>query len=78
MSVIGGFLFWIGYRVLPVVFIFALLFAAFVAPSMWKQWRCKHEKYREDRMCNAICRHCDKNLGFIQPVRARNPNGERP
>ena len=34
-----------------------------------KQRACLHEEYYEDMACNAICRTCGKNLGFIANVR---------
>jgi len=34
-----------------------------------KQWLCEHTEYFEDRKCDAICRNCGKNLGFIGAVR---------
>lgn len=34
----------------------------------YKQRRCKHEAYRENRACHAICKHCGKDLGFIGNV----------
>lgn len=47
----------------------ALLFCAwgFVAAVTWlKQIRCKHDgKVDETSACEAICRKCGKNLGFI-------------
>lgn len=35
----------------------------------FKQWRCKHPTYRENRACHAICNHCGKDMGFIGTVR---------
>jgi hypothetical protein len=34
-----------------------------------KQSRCKHEHFRETMSCDAICKDCGKNLGFIGSVR---------
>lgn len=35
-------------------------------PYAVKQWRCKHDEgVNETRACDAICRKCGKNLGFI-------------
>lgn len=36
----------------------------------FEQWRCKHLNYFENQACDAICRKCGKNLGFIGVVRA--------
>lgn len=40
-------------------------------PRYIKQRRCKHEEFREDRCCNAWCRACGKNLGFVGAWRER-------
>ena len=34
-----------------------------------KQSFCEHTEYKENRACHGICRHCKKDLGFIQPLR---------
>lgn len=32
----------------------------------WRQFRCKHDDgVTETQACDAICRRCGKNLGFI-------------
>ena len=52
------------------VFLLLFLLAMIpVAKSSFRQWRCKHETYRESRACDAICTKCNKNLGFIDNVR---------
>lgn len=39
-------------------------------PLKIKQMRCKHDAgYSETRACDAICRACGKNLGFIGNLR---------
>lgn len=36
------------------------------AITLFKQWRCKHDGgVNEDQACDAWCRKCGKNLGFI-------------
>ena len=36
----------------------------------YKQFRCKHDGgYNETQACDAICRRCGKNLGFIGKLR---------
>lgn len=50
------------------VYVLGLLLVVWVAlnaPSWWKAATCKHEKVWEDRSCNAHCRNCGKELGFI-------------
>jgi len=69
---IDGILFWLS---LPVALaLLALFFLALGALLTFPSWltkkRCKHLEYYETRSCDAICVKCDKNLGFIAPVRA--------
>lgn len=49
-----------------VIAIFAVI-ALFIAISEWiRQSRCKHDGgVNETQACDAICRGCGKNLGFI-------------
>ncbi len=36
------------------------------ATLVFHQWRCKHDgRVSETSACDAICRKCGKNLGFI-------------
>lgn len=57
-------------------FLFELLFSGAVlviglipiVKVAYKQRRCKHETYRENHACHAICKHCGKDLGFIGNV----------
>lgn len=37
-----------------------------------RQARCRHTKVFENGSCDAICRQCGKNLGFIGAWRERN------
>lgn len=46
-----------------------LILAILACKDAWVQWRCKHESYYETMACQAICNHCNKNLGFIGTVR---------
>lgn len=44
----------------------AVIFAAVYIPMAFKQWCCKHNAgVNETQACDAICRQCGKNLGFI-------------
>lgn len=46
-----------------------LVIAAFGAIERYaRQAFCKHEKYFETMACDAVCRKCNKNLGFIGRV----------
>lgn len=47
-----------------------LVILAIAAIERWaRQAFCKHEKYHETMACEAVCRKCGKNLGFIGRVR---------
>ena len=54
---------------LSVAVLFFVIYAAANLITCIHQSRCKHEKYRETRSCDAICSCCGKNLGFIGNVR---------
>ena len=58
---------WIIGNVLGVMvfLIIAILYTCLPVPELYRQWRCKHTSYRENRACDAICKTCGKNLGFI-------------
>lgn len=50
----------------------ALLGLWLYVPIWWRQWNCKHDgNVNETRACEAICRQCGKNLGFIGAWRER-------
>jgi hypothetical protein len=55
--------------------IFCVLWAVLLIPyylmNWWKNLRCKHDKVWENQACNAICRKCGKDLGFIGKWRDR-------
>ena len=54
-----------------VLFVAMLLSALLVVFCMWvttafREWRCPHTSgVNETSACDAICRRCGKNLGFI-------------
>lgn len=57
-------------QISSVVFLVLLVIGLYpVAKSYFRQWRCKHETYWENRSCDAICTKCEKNLGFVGTVR---------
>jgi hypothetical protein len=58
----------VGSIAIIVIFIIVL----FYIPTVIKQWRCKHLQYRETMACDAICRDCNKNLGFIGTIRDKD------
>lgn len=41
-----------------------------------KQSMCKHEHYFETMACDAVCRDCGKNLGFIGNVQKERSSGK--
>lgn len=53
-----------------------LAFGSFVGVTAleWaKQWHCKHDgEVNETSACDAVCRKCGKNLGFIGTWREKN------
>ena len=51
-----------------VLLIIVLNFYWFIKDS-YKQGKCEHKDYRETMACDAVCRDCGKNLGFIGTVR---------
>lgn len=53
-----------------------LVAVALTARITIKQKLCKHERYRENMSCHAICLKCAKDMGFIQNIREKNPRGE--
>lgn len=62
----------VGDAVGLVVFALALLWAIYQrGRALWLQRNCKHEFYCETNACEAICRQCGKNLGFIGAWRAK-------
>jgi hypothetical protein len=66
-------LFWLAKPILEMLIVLAFCLAAFliVLPSIIQQARCKHDKgVRETSACDAICKECGKNLGFIGTWRA--------
>ncbi len=53
--------------------LFSAIGAAVYLSIWWRQWRCKHQNgVGETSACDAICRTCGKNLGFIGAWRAAN------
>ena len=54
-----------------IVYLFTVLVtcaitALFCAPHWYKRLRCKHDAgVWENHSCDAICKRCGKNLGFI-------------
>lgn len=52
--------------------IFLVVFMIFITPVLTRkarQYLCKHESYRENMACNAVCTRCGKDLGFIDHIR---------
>lgn len=56
--------------------LFTLAAALVYLHILWQQWRCKHEHgVNETSACDAICKSCGKNLGFIGAWRERQKGG---
>lgn len=55
------------------IFVFVVIYA-FIAVINWiDRLRCKHDGgYNETSACDAICKKCGKNLGFIGKIRDRS------
>lgn len=49
--------------------IILVIFIIFQVVSWFKYRNCTHDTYFETMACEAICRTCGKNLGFIGTVR---------
>jgi ABC-type uncharacterized transport system permease subunit len=56
---------------LGVIAIVAAVYAAFAVPRLIRQSRCAHTRFFETGACDAVCRDCGKNLGFIGAWRQR-------
>ena len=54
-----------GLLYLAALAVIILIYFIFQLPTYFKQRRCKHEQVNEDMSCNAWCRSCGKNMGFI-------------
>lgn len=59
--------------------ILAILFLAFLfvwGPYIWRQLSCRHNgPIGETTSCDAVCRKCGKNLGFIGAWREKQKGG---
>jgi hypothetical protein len=76
------FMFWLWKPVAEIALFLAVTLVAFVVYALWqlpaylKSRRCKHPTVTEDSACNAWCKSCGKNLGFIgawrEKTRARD------
>ena len=59
---------WFGWNVLaPVICILLVAVAVILSsiPTAIKQSRCEHPRYFETGSCDAVCKDCGRNLGFI-------------
>ncbi len=54
----------------------ALIYVGCRAIDFWKMINCSHEKYFENRVCQAICVKCGLDLGFIGTVREERRRDE--
>lgn len=67
------FIFTVGDIAAVVIILLIMLYGIFsVIAKSWKEWHCEHnEGVTETSACDAICRKCNKNLGFIGTWRER-------
>lgn len=71
-------LFWMAKPIaeflLVVVLFFVLTLIYFLCriPRIIRQARCIHESYWVPRSCDAVCRSCGKNLGFIGALKLKS------
>lgn len=67
------FVWTIGDLVGIVLFLMSAVLFGIIFIAQWlKEMTCKHEKIYENRACNAICKDCGKDLGFIGSWRKNN------
>ena len=55
-----------------ILVICALLVGMAHLPGAIRKMRCKHESVWENRQCQAICRNCGEDLGFIGAWREKH------
>ena len=48
-----------------IVVTFAILYGLYLLPGYIRQRKCLHTDVHENGRCDACCRDCGKNLGFI-------------
>lgn len=65
---------WIGWNIAGPLLLGAiavLVVTLFQVPRAIRQMTCAHLVFYETRACDAVCRQCGKNLGFIGAIRAQ-------
>ena len=56
------------------VVVCVLFWLRYAIPDWIQKARCKHDGgFNESQACDAYCRQCGKNLGFIDAARERYP-----
>jgi len=65
------FIYTIGDILTVLAIVLAIATITIISVIQWyKESRCKHDGgYNETQACDAICRQCGKNLGFIGKLR---------
>lgn len=53
--------------------IIAVIYAWIFLGRFFKQLYCRHPAVYERMDGNVVCRHCDKNLGFVGTYRKKHP-----
>lgn len=67
------FIYTIGDILTVLAIVLAIASSIIIGVIQWhRESRCKHDGgYNETQKCDAICRQCGKNLGFIGKLRAK-------
>ena len=53
--------------------VFFVIVGYFCTKDAWKKLRCSHDGgVNETMACDAICKKCGKNLGFIDKLKEKN------
>lgn len=53
--------------------VFFVIVGYFCTKNAWKKLRCSHDGgVNETMACDAICKKCGKNLGFIDKLKDKN------
>ncbi len=70
--------FWLAKSLAEVLAVLAIIVIAVLAglPQAIRQTLCRHDRdVAETSACDAVCRDCGKNLGFIGTWRAKRKDG---
>lgn len=77
----SAILFWLAKPIAEFLLVVGLFFFLILIyflcsiPRIIRQARCNHESYWVPRSCDAVCRSCGKNLGFIGALKFKSGRG---